>query len=196
MVEVKFVKSVVTVKEKPKLRLPEIVLCGRSNVGKSSFINSLFNRKNLAKVSSTPGKTRVINYYSVEEKFYIVDLPGFGFAKAPKKEQGKWEKMIAEFLEQSEEIHFAFHFIDSRHKPTNLDLLLSDYLNRFGIQTKIILTKTDKLKQSELARVKKIVKEVLGSELGEENIFLYSSVKGTGKKEIKRELTKTFGMKF
>ncbi len=195
MVEVKFVKSIVETKDKPKLSLPEIVLCGRSNVGKSSFINSFFNRKNLAKVSSTPGKTRLINYYSVNDKFYIVDLPGFGYARAPKTEQAKWEKMITNFLLNSRNVLFAFHFIDSRHKPTNLDVLLRDFLNEFNISTKIILTKTDKLKQSELAKAKKNAKEFLSGEFDDSNIFFYSAVKGTGKNEIKKFLSKTFGFK-
>jgi GTP-binding protein len=195
MPEVKFVKSIVEAKDKPKLSLPEIVLCGRSNVGKSSFINSFFNRKNLAKVSSTPGKTRLINYYSVDDKFYIVDLPGFGYAKAPKTEQAKWEEMITNFLLNSKDILFAFHFIDSRHKPTNLDVLLRDFLNKFGIDTKIIITKTDKLKQSELAKAKENIKEFLNVKFNEADVFLYSAVKGTGKNEIKKFLSKTFGFK-
>ncbi len=190
MPNVKFVKSIYRIEDKPKLALPEIVLCGRSNVGKSSFINSFFNRKNLAKVSSTPGKTRSINYYSVEDKFYIVDLPGFGYAKAPKAEQAKWEKMITTFLTKSENILFAFHFIDSRHKPTELDLLLRNFLISAGIDFKVILTKVDKLKQSEIARAKKTAREFLGQDFPDENIFYYSSVKGTGKKELKKLLAK------
>ena len=104
----KFVKSVYNLKDLPKEKLPEVILCGRSNVGKSSFINSLFSRKDLAKISSTPGKTRSINYYLIDDKFYIVDLPGYGFAKTSKKEREYWGKLIGDFISESKNIVLAF----------------------------------------------------------------------------------------
>src|SRR5674476_859668 len=107
-----FVKSVFNISQIPEFVKPEIILCGRSNVGKSSFINSLFNRKDLAKISSTPGKTRSINYYLINEKFYIVDLPGFGYAKISKKEREFWGNLIKDYLNTSENIVMAFHLID------------------------------------------------------------------------------------
>jgi GTP-binding protein len=186
MADVRFLKSVYEVGQIPKLRLPEVVLCGRSNVGKSSFINSFFNRKNLAKVSSSPGKTRSINYYVVENKYYIVDLPGFGYAKTSKKEQARWERMITDYLAKSGHIEFALHFVDSRHKPTELDMRLREFLSAYEIPYKIVLTKTDKLKQSEFARAKKLAGEYFPEALQSGNIFFYSAIKGTGKKELKK----------
>ena len=155
-----FVKSVYNVNELPKLRLPEVILCGRSNVGKSSFLNSLFNRKNLAKISSTPGKTRSINYYEIDEKFYIVDLPGYGFAKISKTEREKWGKLVGDFLSTSGNISLAFHIIDSRHKPTILDEELNLLLLSYNIPYIVILSKVDKLNQSQIAVSKKVVKEI------------------------------------
>ena len=124
----KFITSVFNVKDLPKDRLPEVVLCGRSNVGKSSFINSIFNRKNLAKISSTPGKTRSINYYEIDSKFYIVDLPGYGYAKISQSERKKWGKLINDFFSVSGFISLTIHILDSRHKPTELDIQLNQML--------------------------------------------------------------------
>ncbi len=196
MNSIKFVKSIIKVSDKPKLKLPEIVLCGRSNVGKSSFINSLFNRKDLAKVSSSPGKTRTINFYNVLDKFYLVDLPGFGFARVSKTEKLKWKRAITEFLAGSEEILFAFHLIDSRHKPTHLDELLNEFLVKYNIDFKIILTKVDKLKQSEKAKTLNEMKNIFPDFKLNEDIFLYSAVKGFGKKEIKRCVSQKLNVKF
>ena len=111
----KYITSVFSTSELPKERLPEVVLCGRSNVGKSSFINSLFNRKNLAKTSSTPGKTRSINYYDIDSRFYMVDLPGYGYAKISQSERKKWGKLVNDFFANSNHIHLTIHIIDSRH---------------------------------------------------------------------------------
>src|ERR1035437_4973759 len=148
-------KSVYNVSQLPKEKTPEIILCGRSNVGKSSFINSIFNRKDLAKISSTPGKTRSINYYLINEKYYIVDLPGFGYAKISKKEREFWGNLIKDYLNTSINIVLAFHLIDSRHKPTELDIELNQLWRDKQIPYIVLLSKTDKLKQSELASSKK-----------------------------------------
>ena len=147
-----FIKSVYNVREVPKFRLPEVILCGRSNVGKSSFINSLFNRKNLAKISSTPGKTRSINYYLIDEKLYFVDLPGYGYAKTSLKEREYWGKIISEYISVSGHISLAIHLIDSRHKPTELDVLLNSLLKQSKIPYLILLNKVDKLSQSETVK--------------------------------------------
>jgi GTP-binding protein len=192
MKKVQFVKSVYDLNDLPKLLLPEIVLCGRSNVGKSSFINSLFNQKRLAKISSSPGKTRALNYYLVEEKFYIVDLPGFGYDKVSKKEREKWQKLIEKYLTADRPVSLAFHFIDRRHKPTHLDQLLNQFLIEREIPYTIILTKVDKIKQSEHAAIKKKVKEFFPELIDGENLMSYSSVKGTGKKEVIKRLNALF----
>jgi GTP-binding protein len=184
MKNVKFVKSVFTLSDLPKEDLPEIVLCGRSNVGKSSFINTLFNRKNLAKTSSSPGKTKSLNFYLVEEKFYIVDLPGFGYAKVSKKEREHWQKLIHRYLEQGNNIHSAYHFIDSRHAPMNLDILLNDYLKEFGIPYTVIFSKVDKLKQSELSKNRNELVKIFPELTYGENLISFSAIKGVGKKEV------------
>lgn len=187
-----FVKSVYNLKDIPKRRLPEIILCGRSNVGKSSFINSLFNRKNLAKISSTPGKTRSINYYLVDDKFYFVDLPGYGYAKTSLKERQYWAKIISEYISFSGYITLSIHLIDSRHNPTDLDILLNSMLKSNHIPYLVLLNKVDKLKQSEISKAKKNIITNFPELVPGENLFLHSSVKKTGRKEILSHLLTLF----
>jgi GTP-binding protein len=187
-----FVKSVFDLKEIPRHQMPVVVLCGRSNVGKSTFINSLFNRKDLAKVSSTPGKTRSLNYYFIDEKFYLVDLPGYGYARTSKKEREYWGGLVRNFIQKENNIVLAFHLIDSRHKPTELDLQLSAFLKSVNLNCITILTKSDKLKQSEYAHSKKNVSELIPDLVISKNLFFYSSIKKTGKKEILSVLSKMF----
>lgn len=188
----KFIASIFSALELPKEKLPEVVLCGRSNVGKSSFINSLFNRKNLAKTSSTPGKTRSINYYNIDSKFYVVDLPGYGYAKISQSERKKWGTLVTDFFSTSKHIRLTFHLIDSRHKPTELDVKLNDMLRSLNIPYIVLLNKSDKLKQSEFSYAKKRVTEVFPELILNENLYYFSSVKGTGNKEIKKLLSALF----
>jgi len=187
-----FVISAFEIKDIPRKKLPEVVLCGRSNVGKSSLINSLFNRKNLAKVSRTPGKTRSINYYEIDEKFYIVDLPGFGYAKISKKEREFWSKLISDFLEKSGNIKLVIHLIDSRHKPTDLDIKLNELVNFHSLPYIFILSKADKLKQSEIKQSEGKIKSVFPEAELDSNLLLYSSVKGRGKKQLASLLASLF----
>lgn len=192
MFNIKFIKSVYRAVDLPKGQVPEIVLCGRSNVGKSTFINSLSKVKNVAKTSSTPGKTRAINYYSVNDKFYFVDLPGYGYAKIPIKAKNKWQKLISEYLLNSQNIALVYHLIDSRHKATELDLTLNEMLNELNLNYSIILTKVDKLNQSEKNKSMKNIKEQFPELSLKDNLFFYSSMKGTGKKDIELILSKLF----
>lgn len=187
-----FVTSVFDLKEVPQYNLPVIILCGRSNVGKSTFINTLFKRKDLAKVSSTPGKTRSLNYYLIDDKFHIVDLPGYGYAKASKKEREYWGGLVRNFIQIEKNIILAFHFIDSRHKPTELDLQLSTFLQSVKINRITVLTKSDKLKQSEYVKAKKNVNELIKGLVLNENLFFYSSIKPNGRKEIINLLGRMF----
>ena len=187
---IKFIKSVFDIKELPVSSLQEIVLCGRSNVGKSSMINSLFNRRNIAKTSSTPGKTRSINYFEVEKKFYLVDLPGFGYAKTSKKEREYWAALIESYFSESKNISLVFHLIDSRHKPTDLDLKLNELIRFYKLEYNIIMTKIDKLNQSELSRAKNEIKKAFPEMAPGQNLFVYSSVKKTGKKQLLQRLAK------
>ena len=187
-----FVKSVYNISQIPEIIKPEIVLCGRSNVGKSSFINSLFNRKDLAKISSTPGKTRSINYYLINEQFYIVDLPGFGYAKISKKERMFWGQLIKDFFNASDNIKMAFHLVDSRHKPTILDVELNRLLKTSQIPCIVLLSKTDKLKQSELSAALKDIKACFPELNKGDNLFPYSSKNFIGHKDILNILSSLF----
>lgn len=192
MLKIKFIKSVYRVSDLPAGSIPELVLCGRSNVGKSSFINSLSKQKNIAKTSSTPGKTRALNYYLVEDKFYLVDLPGYGYAKVSIKAKNEWQKLISEYILNSKNIALAYHLIDSRHSATQLDLLLNELLIEENIPYSIILSKVDKLNQAEKSKSIKRIKEQFPELSYGDNLFQYSSLKGTGKKEVETRLSKLF----
>ncbi len=188
----KFIASVFNVTELPKQQFPEVVLCGRSNVGKSSFINSLFNKKNLAKTSSTPGKTRSINYYQIDTNFYLVDLPGYGYGKASLSERKKWSKLIKDFFAISSNIQLVIHLLDSRHEPSELDVKLNGMLREISLPYIILLNKSDKLRQSEFSKSVKVTKKVFPELLLNENLFFFSSVQGIGNKEVKKILASLF----
>ncbi|MEE9429395.1 MAG: ribosome biogenesis GTP-binding protein YihA/YsxC [Melioribacteraceae bacterium] len=192
MLNIEFAKSVYIIKDIPKDVVPEIVLCGRSNVGKSTFINSLSKKNKIAKTSSSPGKTRSLNYYLVEKKFYFVDLPGYGYAKVPIKEKVKWQKLIKEYFYESKNISIAFHLIDSRHKPTSLDIIFNNLLKETNIPYLVMLSKCDKLNQSEREKSKKNVIQQFPELSFGDNLFLYSSTKGVGKKNVEMMLSKLF----
>ena len=190
-----FAKSVFKLSDLPKHNLPEVILCGRSNVGKSSFINSLFNKKDLARISSKPGKTRSINYYNIDEIFYLVDLPGYGYAKTSKTEREKWGKIISDFILKSDNIQLAIHLIDSRHKPTDLDIKLNEMLNYAELPSIVLLTKADKLKQSEYNKAVKNINYSFPELILNENLFFYSSTKGKGRKELLKRFSSLFYLK-
>lgn len=158
--KVQFIKSAVLPKDYPPPDKAEVAIVGRSNVGKSSLINAIFNRK-IAKVSSSPGKTRLINFFLLNDNMYFVDLPGYGYASVSKKEKQKWKKMIDDYFKTRQNLGLVVLLIDSRHKPTMLDKVMKDYLETLGIPYIIVATKMDKLNQSEKAKVKKIIKETL-----------------------------------
>ncbi len=187
-----FIKPVYNLKELPSDKLPQVILCGRSNVGKSSFINSLFNRKSLAKTSSTPGKTRSINFYLIDNKFYIVDLPGYGYANTSILERKRWGKLIEDFISANKKISLAFHLVDCRHKPTELDLQLNSFLIHEKIPFVIILNKADKLKQSEFMQARKNLEEIFGREIETASPIFYSSIKNLGKKDVLAKLSGLF----
>lgn len=191
MKKIEFIKPVYNLTELPKRDLPTVVLCGRSNVGKSSFINSLFNTK-LAKTSSHPGKTRSINYYLIENKFFLVDLPGFGYAKVSKSERDAWQHLLEKYFLLNKNIDLAVHLIDSRHTPMQLDIELNEFLHNQEIPYFVILNKSDKLKQSELASARKQITKFFPELIYGENMLFYSTIKGTGKKEVVKLLTSLF----
>ena len=190
--EIKFIKSVFDLQSLPKQDLPQLILCGRSNVGKSSFINSLFNRKNLAKTSSTPGKTRSINFYEVDKLFFLVDLPGFGYAKTSLQEREKWGKLISMYILESAKIRHALHIIDCRYEPTKLDVQLNMWLNSASLDYTVILNKIDKLTQS---RINNSINTTISffPELKKGvNLFPYSSVVGKWNKPVQNRITNLF----
>jgi len=190
--EIQFIKSAYNLNSLPKPELPQLILCGRSNVGKSSFINSIFNRKNLAKTSSTPGKTRSINFYNVENLLYLVDLPGFGYAQTSIKEREKWGKLISEYILESPDIRHAFHLIDCRYEPTALDVQLNMWLKSAGLDYTVILNKIDKLTQSRMNKSIKTVLYLFPELKKNDNLFPYSSIEGKWKKPVQNKITKLF----
>lgn len=186
--ELLFKKSVYAVSELPTDSLPEVVLCGRSNVGKSSFINSFFGKKNLAKVSSDPGKTRSLNFYEIDKTFYVVDLPGFGYAKIGLEERKRWGKLIEDYFKASKVITLIFHFIDSRHEPMQSDIDLYNLISFYRLPYFIILSKVDKLNQSQIAAAKKNVSKYFPDFSFGTNLFFYSTMSGRWKKDIEKQL--------
>lgn len=141
--------SAVNKNQYPKDQLPEIALAGRSNVGKSSFINRMIQRKNLVRTSSKPGKTQTLNFYNINDSFYFVDVPGYGYAKVSKKEQQKWGEMMEEYFETREVLQLVVLVIDSRHDPTNDDMQMIEYISYLQIPLLVVATKVDKLKKSQ-----------------------------------------------
>jgi GTP-binding protein len=139
--------------ELPTTGKPEFVMAGRSNGGKSSFINAFVNRKNYARTSSTPGKTRTVNFYKINDRFYLVDLPGYGYAATGVVEQEKWGRMINKYLETSEDIEEVIQFVDIRHDPSKQDIQMFDFVKQStGFEPIVILTKVDKIKRSQVKK--------------------------------------------
>ena len=153
--------SAVSPKQYPKDNLPEIVLVGKSNVGKSSFINTLVNRKKLARTSSEPGKTRQINFYNMDNKFYLVDLPGYGYSKMSKQEQEKVGKFIEEYLQKSKNIALIVFLLDIRHEPTANDKLMYDYIFKTNLPCLIIANKADKIAVTKVDSAVNSLQEIL-----------------------------------
>ncbi|MCI0512598.1 ribosome biogenesis GTP-binding protein YihA/YsxC [candidate division KSB1 bacterium] len=147
---VRFEKSVANVSQLPKMNLPEIAFAGRSNVGKSSLINSLLNRKHLAKTSSTPGKTRLLNFFLINESFYFVDLPGYGFARVPPVEKEKWQQLVESYFKVSQTLRGVVIITDIRHPLSKLDIEMIDWIKDLNIPPLIIGSKADKLSSSQL----------------------------------------------
>ncbi len=158
----KFTISAVSPKDYPKGDLPEIVLVGKSNVGKSSFINTLCGRKNLARTSNVPGKTRQINFYNIDEKFYFVDLPGYGYSKMSKEEQVKSGKFIEQYLSVGKNISLIVLVLDIRHKPTEDDMLMYNYILSTNLPFIIVTNKADKIAVTKVQGEVDRIKEILG----------------------------------
>lgn len=154
----------------PQTTLPEVAFAGKSNVGKSSLINALMNRKSLARTSSQPGKTQTINFYNINDVMHLVDLPGYGYANASEEVKAKWGRMIERYLKKSQQLKQVFLLIDIRHAPSANDKLMYDWIVHNGYRPVIIATKLDKLKRSQVAKSVKIVRE--GLNLEKEDILI------------------------
>ena len=172
----KFEISAVSPKQYPKNDLPQIVLVGKSNVGKSSFINTMINRKSLARTSSEPGKTRQINFYNIDETFYFVDLPGYGYSKMSKQEQDKVGSFIEQYLVKSKNIALVIFLIDIRHNPTENDILMYDYIIRSGLPFIILANKADKIATTKVEGIVKDLQKQINP-IGDNTMLPFSAEK-------------------
>ena len=162
---------------------PEYLLIGRSNVGKSSFINTILERRNIARISSVPGKTRTINFYKVNDDFYLVDVPGYGYASTSKANQKKFGMMIEDYLSQREELKEVFMLIDFRHKPTEDDLLMYNFLKFHEVKVTLVATKVDKVGTTSRDKFKKQITDNIDLAIDDE-LILFSAKTKLGKKDI------------
>ncbi|MEG6587616.1 ribosome biogenesis GTP-binding protein YihA/YsxC [Paenibacillus barengoltzii] len=188
-----FIISAVGPNQYPEDALPEIALAGRSNVGKSSLINRMINRKNLARTSSTPGKTQHLNYYRVNDQLYFVDVPGYGYAKVSKSQREVWGKMIEKYLQERETLKLVLQIIDLRHPPTKDDELMYDWLKAYELPVCVVATKADKVPKSRWQKHLKIIKEALVLRAGDP-LILFSSEEGIGKDELWAQIERYAGL--
>jgi GTP-binding protein len=171
---------------------PEIAFVGRSNVGKSSLINALLNRKSLARTSSKPGKTRVINFYDIDKEIYFVDLPGYGYAKVSKGEKESWGEMIEQYISSRSELKMIIHLMDIRHSPTELDRVMINWIIKTRLNYIVAATKSDKLKASEIEKNLEEIRKKLS--LPKDKIMAFSSEKKTGRDELWKSIADVTGV--
>lgn len=174
--------SAVRKNQYPNFVLPEIALAGRSNVGKSSLINKMCNRKKLARTSSSPGKTATINFYAIENKFFFVDLPGYGYAKVSWNERQKWADMINEYLESGTCLRAIFQLVDARHDPTRDDITMFNWIKSSGLSYLVVATKADKLGKTVIEKNRINIAEKLG--IDPDLVVMFSAENGLGKDDI------------
>jgi GTP-binding protein len=174
--------SAVKPEQYPDSALPEFALAGRSNVGKSSFINKMINRKNLARTSSKPGKTQTLNFYLINDSLYFVDVPGYGFARVSKKEREAWGKMMETYFTTREQLRAVVLIVDLRHPPTKDDVMMYEFLKHYQIPTIIIATKADKVPKGKWQKHLKVVRETLNI-MDDDELILFSAETGQGKEE-------------
>ncbi|OCT14908.1 YihA family ribosome biogenesis GTP-binding protein [Paenibacillus pectinilyticus] len=181
--QAEFVISAVGPSQYPEDALPEIALAGRSNVGKSSLINCLISRKNLARTSSQPGKTQTLNYYKINQDLYFVDLPGYGYAKVSKTKREQWGKFIENYLLNREPLRLVMQLVDLRHPPSKDDQAMYEWLRHMDVPVLVVATKADKIPKSRWAKHMKIVRETLNMDKGVQPL-MFSSELGLGKDEL------------
>lgn len=180
---IELIISAVQEAQYPETNLSEVALSGRSNVGKSTFINSMIGRKNMARTSQQPGKTQTLNFFNIDEQLIFVDVPGYGYAKVSKAQREKFGKMIEEYLTQRENLRLVIQLVDLRHNPTEDDVLMYNYLKHFDIPTLVICTKEDKIAKGKVQKHLKIIKDKLELE-PEDSIISYSSIKNNKQQQI------------
>jgi len=178
-----FITSAVKRDQYPVDNRVEVAFVGRSNVGKSSLINSLTNRKKLAKVSQTPGKTRLVNFFLINDDFYLVDLPGYGYAKVSKAEKDSWGKTVEMYLTDREMLKRVVLLVDSRHKPTGDDVMMHEWIKHFGYDVIVVATKSDKLTRNDLKKSEKLIKETLKLN-PEDKLYFFSSLTKDGRDQL------------
>jgi GTP-binding protein len=179
-----FVNSVTDLNQLPTAHLPEIVFIGRSNVGKSSLINKLCNKSKLAKTSSIPGRTRLLNYYLINEEFYFVDLPGYGYAKVPEQIKTGWRKLVEDYISSRKNIKLVFELMDSRHDPTYLDQLMINWLEYYEIDYAIVLTKADKISANKMERQIYRTSKIVHNEQLCKDYIPFSAFTGEGRNTV------------
>ncbi|ENK1244684.1 ribosome biogenesis GTP-binding protein YihA/YsxC [Clostridium sp. FAM 1755] len=182
-----FVISAVKRAQYPEDERPEIAFVGRSNVGKSTLINTLTNRRKLVKVSSTPGKTRLINFFLINDNMYFVDLPGYGYAKVSKKEKENWGYIMEQYLVERNQLKKIVLLVDSRHKPTGDDINMYNWIKHYNYEVLVVGTKLDKLKRNDINKNKKIIRDALKMDK-DDKILLISSLSKEGKEEVLEEI--------
>lgn len=183
-----FVTSLAKYHEEPPIQLPQLAVVGKSNVGKSSLINSLCNRRKLCKTSATPGKTRLINVFLINEEFHLVDLPGYGFAKVDKAEKKRWGDMMDTYFQESNYLMHVLHLVDIRHEPTQDDIAMNKYFRQMDIPFTVVATKADKI--SRAARMKHIAPICRALLVQPWEVIPYSSEDGFGRDKLLEEIEK------
>ncbi|MBV4424539.1 ribosome biogenesis GTP-binding protein YihA/YsxC [Clostridium tyrobutyricum] len=185
--QAEFIISAVKKNQYPNDNFKEIAFVGRSNVGKSSLINTIVNRRKLVKVSSSPGKTRLVNFFMINNEFYFVDLPGYGYAKVSKSEKDKWSKIIETYLVGRHQLKAIVLLVDSRHKPTNDDIMMYKWIEYYKYKILIVATKIDKISKNQLNKNLNIIKNSFGLK-PDYKILTFSSLKKQGKEELLNEI--------
>ncbi len=181
-----FLLGAADIRQLPKDGLKEIAFLGRSNVGKSSLINRLCARKSLARTSTEPGKTRELNYYVINRQFYFVDLPGYGYARVPAQVRSSWGKLIEQYLKTRDHLSLVIQLVDARHEPSELDMMMVGWLDYYGIDFIVALTKADKLPVSKMPRYLMEARQTFSSYAHCKDVIPFSAVTGAGKTEVLR----------
>ena len=185
--EAELIISAAKAEQFPRVIIPEIALSGRSNVGKSSFINTVLGRKGLARTSQRPGKTQTLNFYLINDRFHFVDVPGYGYAKVSKSEREAWGRVIEEYIQDREQMKGIVQLVDIRHKPTEDDILMYQWLKHYGHEVLIVATKADKISRGKQAKHLKIIKEQLDLDPADK-LIPFSSETGQGKDQAWTEI--------